>query len=186
MRKLCHKVLSRTGQIKHTFDKHWQYFCSSTDGCFFKKKYYYYKLCESSHWIVPVFNIMQAALIGQMDHMLEASQLNKDNSYFRTFYLKIGYLQQVNLKCAVSKSLLERLLQQQEEHERVTKPENICVGNIHRTLFHFTSNTYISLMTNYSQHKPFCQTKHLHMNCTGQQMPLVSPSLNFFMSRCNL
>lgn len=83
MRKLCHKVLSRTGQIKHTFDKHWQYFCSSTDGCF-KKKNYYYKLCESSHWIVPVLNIMQAALIGQMDHMLEASQLNKDNSYFRT------------------------------------------------------------------------------------------------------
>lgn len=83
MRKLCHKVLNRTGQIKHTFDKHWQYFCSSTDGCF--KKIYYYKPYESSHQTVPVFNIMQVPLIGQMDHMLETSQLNKDNSYFRIF-----------------------------------------------------------------------------------------------------
>lgn len=49
------------------------------------KKNYYCKLCESSHQIVPVFNIIQAALIGQMDHMLEASQLNKDNSYFKIF-----------------------------------------------------------------------------------------------------
>lgn len=68
MRKLCHKVLSRTGQIKHTFDKHWQYFCSSTDGSFLKKKkYYYYNLCESKHQTVPVLNIVQAVLIGWMD-----------------------------------------------------------------------------------------------------------------------
>lgn len=62
MRKLCHKVLSRTGQIKHTFDEHWQYFHSSTDGSF--KKKYYYKLYESRHQALPVFNTVQAALIG--------------------------------------------------------------------------------------------------------------------------
>jgi len=56
---------------------------------------------------------------------------NKDNSSFKTFKVKIGYLQKVNLKCALSKNLLGKLLKQQEECERVT--ENINVRKPHRT-----------------------------------------------------